>query len=128
MPKIEKRIKIMGTIKENIIETFIVLDPDSKIRTVHKATCELLGYREEELIGNPVHEFLPATEENLSESKLDELIEKDELKNYETYFKTKDGKKIPILFNGSVMKDKEGVETFRNLGQNMAWLLKKLYS
>jgi hypothetical protein len=26
-----------------------------------------------------------------------------------------------------VMKDKEGVETFRNLGQNMAWLLNKLY-
>ncbi len=28
---------------------------------------------------------------------------------------------------GDVMKDKEGVETFRNLGQNMAWLLNKLY-
>ena len=30
------------------------------------------------------------------------------MKNYETYLKTKDGKKIPILFDGSVMKNKEG--------------------
>jgi len=98
----------MEHIKENIIETLIVLDPDSKIRTVHKDTCELLGYREEELIGNPVRVVLPATEETLQEKKLDDLIKRDEIRNYETYLKTKDGKRIPILFNGSVMKDKEG--------------------
>jgi PAS domain S-box-containing protein len=108
MPKNEKRIEIMGNSKENIVETLIVLNPDSKIRTVHKATCELLGYREEELIGNSVHVVLPATQETLNENKLDELIKRDELKNYETYLKTKDGKRIPILFDGSVMKDKEG--------------------
>jgi len=28
---------------------------------------------------------------------------------------------------GDVLKDKEGIATFRDLGQNMAWLLKKLY-
>jgi multimeric flavodoxin WrbA len=28
---------------------------------------------------------------------------------------------------GEVLKDEEGVATFRDLGQNMAWLLKKLY-
>src|SRR5450830_180612 len=29
---------------------------------------------------------------------------------------------------GEILKDKEGVETFKTLGQNMAWLLKKLYA
>jgi len=28
---------------------------------------------------------------------------------------------------GDVLKDKEGMTTFRNLGENMAWLLEKLY-
>jgi hypothetical protein len=28
---------------------------------------------------------------------------------------------------GDVLKDEEGMQTFRDLGQNMAWLLKKLY-
>jgi two-component system cell cycle sensor histidine kinase/response regulator CckA len=108
MPKSKTGIGIMKSIKENIIETLIVLDSDSKIKTVHKTTCELLGYKEEELIGNPVNVVLPATEETLKERKLNDLIKRDELRNYETYLKTKDGKKIPILFNGSVMKDKEG--------------------
>jgi multimeric flavodoxin WrbA len=29
---------------------------------------------------------------------------------------------------GEIMDDKEGVETFKTLGQNMAWLLKKIYA
>ena len=29
---------------------------------------------------------------------------------------------------GEILKDEEGMNTFRDLGQNMAWLLKKLYS
>lgn len=29
---------------------------------------------------------------------------------------------------GEVMQDKEGIDTLKNLGQNMSWLLKKLYS
>jgi multimeric flavodoxin WrbA len=29
---------------------------------------------------------------------------------------------------GEIMEDKEGVETFKTLGQNMAWLIKKLYA
>ncbi len=35
---------------------------------------------------------------------------------------------IGIGFNpGDVLKDKEGIATFKDLGQNIAWLLKKLY-
>ncbi|RMG74184.1 MAG: flavodoxin family protein, partial [Nitrospirae bacterium] len=29
---------------------------------------------------------------------------------------------------GEVLKDEEGIKTMRDLGQNMAWLIKKLYS
>ena len=29
---------------------------------------------------------------------------------------------------GDVMKDEEGIQTMKTLGQNMAWLLKKLHS
>jgi hypothetical protein len=28
---------------------------------------------------------------------------------------------------GDILKDKEGIATFKDLGKNMAWLLKKLY-
>jgi len=29
---------------------------------------------------------------------------------------------------GEVLADEEGVATFRNLGENMAWLMKKLHA
>lgn len=41
---------------------------------------------------------------------------------YSTYWNMAIGKEI-----GDILNDKEGVDTFKNLGINMAWLLKKLY-
>jgi hypothetical protein len=31
------------------------------------------------------------------------------------------------MAKGEIIEDREGVETFKTLGQNMAWLLKKMY-
>jgi len=98
---------------DNIIgsmtDALIVVDPDTKISTVNRATCELLGYKEEELIGKPVELIFATAEETpLEEAKLEVLIEEGELRNYEAYYKAKDGKEIPILFSSSVMRDKNG--------------------
>jgi PAS domain S-box-containing protein len=75
---------------------------------VNKATCELLGYQQEEMTEKPVKIIFPETEGESAFKKLGNLTNGVELRNYETYFKTKEGKKIPILFNGSVMKDNVG--------------------
>jgi PAS domain S-box-containing protein len=93
----------------SMVDSLIVVDPDAKIRTVNKATCELLGYKKEELIGSPVeHIFAAAKEIPLKGKELEKLIEEGELRNYETHYKAKNGQEIPILFSGSVMKDKYG--------------------
>jgi len=94
---------------DNIIgsmtDSLIVVDPDAKVRTVNKATCELLAYKEEELIGNPVEPIFAAAEEiPLRGAKLEKLIEEGELRNYETHYRAKNGQEIPILFSGSVMR------------------------
>jgi PAS domain S-box-containing protein len=97
---------------DNIIgsmrDVLIVVDSDMKIRTVNKATCELLGYKEKEIIGEPVEIIFAETEILLKEKKLDKLIEEGEVKNFETSFRTKDSRNIPVLFSSSVMKDKDG--------------------
>jgi PAS domain S-box-containing protein len=86
-----------------------VVDPNGKIITVNKATCELSGYQEEELMGNSIETIFEAAEQiSFKEEILERPIEDGELKNYETYLKAKDGKKIPVLFNGSMVKDKDG--------------------
>ena len=91
----------------SMLDALIVVDPDTKIRRLNKAACELLGYQEEELIGKPVETIFSKTKEEMAFKELENLIKGEELRDYETYFRAKDGKKIPILFNGSVMKDKD---------------------
>jgi PAS domain S-box-containing protein len=98
----------VDNIIESMLDALIVADTDGKIRTVNKATCELLGYREEELIGHPLEMLLPAGDALGKGKRLEELIAKGGLTNYETSLEARDGKKIPVLFNESMMRDKDG--------------------
>ncbi len=91
----------------SMIDALVVADSQSRINTVNRATCEMLGYGEGELIGEPV-EIIFADDVPLSGEQLEELIRKGELRNYETSWKTKYGKEIPVLFAASATKDEQG--------------------
>ena len=91
---------------KSMIDTLIVADPDAKIKTINKATSDLLGYSEEELIGNPVATIF---EEELSKgSGLKELIKKGFVINVAKTYLAKEGRRIPVLFSGSMMRDQDG--------------------
>jgi len=93
----------------SMLDALIVVDPEARIITVNKATCELLGYKKEELIGKPAGSIFAAEEEMpLKPTKTGKLTEESQLRNYETHYKTKDGKKIPVLLSCSAMRDKDG--------------------
>jgi PAS domain S-box-containing protein len=98
----------VDNIMDSMIDTLIVVDSDGKIKTVNRATCKLLGYKEEELIGKPVESISESRELFLEERKLEELIDDGKVVNYETVYKTKQGDNIPMLFSGSVITDKDG--------------------
>jgi PAS domain S-box-containing protein len=111
----------VDSIIESMIDALIVVDPDGKIRTVNKATCDLLGYKEEELRGNPFEMIFSAVAEApLKREEMERLIEEGTLRNYEAYFKNKNGIKIPVLFSSSVMKDKDnGINCTICLGRDI---------
>ncbi len=96
---------------DNIIRsmygTIVVVTPEGEIQTVNQATCDMLGYRAEELIGQPI-DVLFAKDPQFKGSWLDELIEKDTLTDIEINYLAKDGRRIPMLFSGSVMRHKSG--------------------
>ncbi len=99
----------VDNIIRSMIDTLIVVTPKGDIKTVNNALINLLGYKEEELIGKPVETIFVSEEEiPFKGIKLEKLIKEGELKDYETNYKAKDGKKIPILLNVSVVKDEDG--------------------
>jgi len=98
----------------NYLDTIIVTDSNGIIRMVNHATLELLEYQEEELIGKPVGIIFAEEEEEEEEVRplftgtLEELKRKGVMRDYELTYLTKSGKRIPMSFNASIMKNKKG--------------------
>ena len=116
--QLQEKLEAAKTYAENIIanflDTLIVTNPDGTIRTINQATLDLLEYKEEELIGKPVGMIFAEEEEEEEEVKpfftgtLEELAKRGVLRNYELTYKTKSGRRIPMSFNASVMRDEKG--------------------
>jgi PAS domain S-box-containing protein len=107
-----RRTTISRDYVDNIIgsmnDTLVVLDSDTRISSVNKATCELLGYEEEELIGSDMPKILPMEEQFFSESGFRRVLAGEKIVNLEIDYLAKDGTRFPMLFSATVLKDKEG--------------------
>jgi len=96
---------------ENIIrsmnDTLVVTNPDGNIERVNRATQDLLGYQESELIGKPLRTIIsnPATNENAGAFNNDfiDIISTGYVYKMETTYRAKDGTLIPMLLSASVM-------------------------
>ncbi len=102
---------------KSMIDTLIVVDAEAKIATVNPATCHLLGYREEELLGQPVSIIFAEEEEEevrrvfqffREPEKAEALDPQDTVRNRELTYKAKDGRLIPMSFNASILTDEAG--------------------
>jgi len=97
------------SIMKSMADTLIVVNPDATIKTVNQAVLNLLDYAENQLIGNPIGKIFAEEEEEEEEvfkgTRLQKLIEKGTIKDYNVFFRTKSGNKIPMSLSGSVMRD-----------------------
>ncbi|MCX5726451.1 MAG: PAS domain S-box protein [Candidatus Saganbacteria bacterium] len=85
---------------ENILETIfnslILIDAEGKILTVNKATCDLLGYKGEELAGK----------QSMMIGPFQEMLKKEgQLRSYEMDYRAKSGEMVPVLFSGNILRD-----------------------
>jgi len=97
----------VNNIIESMNDILIIMTPDLKIKAVNKVGCELLGYKEEELVGSALESIFQGEEVTLK-SALSEMINKaEEIDNYEMGCKAKGGEKIPVLLSCSVMRDSD---------------------
>jgi PAS domain S-box-containing protein len=97
---------------DNIIEsmndTLVVVGVDGKIKDVNKATCQLLEYSEDELIGGDIHLIVPEEEKIFSSSGFLNILGQSPPVNREVNYLEKNGKLIPMLFSAAVLKSKGG--------------------
>ncbi|MCL0094255.1 PAS domain S-box protein, partial [Dehalococcoidia bacterium] len=106
------------SIIQNFLDTLIVVDAEARIQTVNPATCRLLGYTEEEVIGQPVGIIFEEEEEARrffqffrEPEKVEAPRPQDTIRNRQLTYKTRDGRLIPMLFNASVLTDEGGSVT-----------------
>lgn len=87
----------------SMTDSLVVTSPEGLIVTVNAATCRMLGYEEEQLVGQPLG-MLFAKDEESQESGSDDSKDRGMVNDVERVYLTKDGHRIPISFSRAVMR------------------------
>lgn len=95
---------IIGSMKESLAVTA----PDGRIRLTNQAICDLLGYQEAELIGEPLEKFFFDDEDTRDQYQPSMLRTVGSVSNVDRTYLTKDRRTIPVSFSSSVMHDDAG--------------------
>jgi PAS domain S-box-containing protein len=102
-----------ATAADNIVSTMtdslILLDDSHTIISVNEATLKILGYPKEGLIGRPV--FTLFSNPSDSDTILSRITGDGPVTDFETAYRSYEGKTIPISFSGSVIKNAKGEST-----------------
>lgn len=95
----------LDSIFHSMINTFMVVGANGRIQEVNPATCTLLGYATEEIIGRPLGNILNARTFPLQDIGLVELLSTEPLSNIEANYIAQDGSEIPIIFSSSAIRN-----------------------
>jgi PAS domain S-box-containing protein len=101
---------------ENIIthmgEALLVLDPEGCIESANPAACSMLDYSEQDLLALSIGDVFEEEEEEQAGAFfgtwLEALIRTGALSRIEARFIAKDGRRVPILFSRTAVKDPDG--------------------
>ncbi|MBU4237398.1 MAG: PAS domain S-box protein [Proteobacteria bacterium] len=96
--------KYVDNIINSMMDSLVVLSPENQIVLVNPATCRLLGYDAQELIGKPLEKIFYNGEADCK-ALFDEILIKGFVNNMDTSYRTKDGKKVLMLFSGSLITE-----------------------
>lgn len=96
----------INNIVNAMVDALIVVSPDGTIRTVNGATCLLLDYNEEELVGKPLRIFFDS--QLLPAEDLEMMADRDAIRDLNVEFKARGGETIPMSISGSALHDQGG--------------------
>lgn len=97
----------LKSIFEGVVDVLLVVDMNNNIQEVNKSACEILGYTQGELLGNPLYMLLSNKRDRLLPVK--KLLDKNGYcHNIEKIFVTKTGLNLPVSCSISFLYDKNG--------------------
>lgn len=104
---------------QNVIDTMgealLVLTPEGTIKSANPAACRMLDYTQEDLTGMSIGDVFEEPEQEQANAFmgiwLEALIRTGPIGNIDARFIAKDGRRVPILFSRTAMKDEDGTIT-----------------
>ncbi|MEW6427591.1 MAG: PAS domain S-box protein [Thermodesulfobacteriota bacterium] len=98
--------RFLDNVLLSMINSLVVVDKDGVILKVNEATCNLLSYRQDEMVGRLVAMLFP--EGYYERLKFADLVAREVGDQVETAFLSREGRLIPMLLSSSVMRDGTG--------------------
>ena len=92
---------------ESLSEGIWVLDPDARTSFVNPRMAEMLGYAPEEIVGRPIHSFIPSSHSAAMEERL-RCRRGGAREEYECEFVTREGGRITALMIACPFSDDTG--------------------
>jgi two-component system nitrogen regulation sensor histidine kinase GlnL len=104
--ELRRALEYLESIVENTADLVITVNRDGLIQTFNTGAERALGYQRSEVVGRPIERlFLDPEERKIAIARLQE---QDNVTNWETRFKTRDGKTRHVLLTISRLRDRRG--------------------
>lgn len=111
-----KAKKESDAIIRDFLDTLIIVNTYLTVVRVNQTTCALLGYEEEELLGRKISELFHDPPEHVhrvfafyANREQQDVPAREELRNVELCYRLKDGGRMPMSFNVSLLRNDEGI-------------------
>ncbi|MDX1637579.1 MAG: histidine kinase dimerization/phosphoacceptor domain -containing protein [Balneolaceae bacterium] len=104
LSKITFSKEYVDNIIESMADALVVTDSEYRIKRVNTETRQMLGYQENELLGEPLDIlFSDVDEQQLLQIRNDTAID-----NFELSYRTSDDHVVPVSFSKAVMRNADG--------------------
>lgn len=95
----------LDSILKSMLDCLVVLDTKGIIQSINRSTEQLLGFKGDELIGQPINILFPSTQNLLPPERISQLLKEGSYGHVESCYRTKHGKLIPVLFSAATIKE-----------------------
>ncbi len=109
----------LDNIIKSLRDVLLIITSSKRIKIVNLAIQDLLEYRKEELLGQPIS-MIFGEQNALIEAKPSDNLLNQVIKNFEVVCQTKTGKKIATTFSQSIIQtDSQGLHDFIYIGREI---------